>query len=165
MTAEDEHEESEMVEHAGDDTAFEVHDNQRDEDQLEEIDEDTLDKNRSDYMDVVSEDVGDPDEELASGSDVFCQQTRSFAVARDVVRRMRVSRGSYKISHPQAFEPCLSKGKGRGKKATTKMGNRKAKAKQRTTDRLSVKARARTVGVKLQLATVVFGKPHGRTAT
>ena len=71
VTAEDEGGEPEAEEFGGDDTAFEVQDNWWDEDQLEEIDEDTDDNLMTDYVNVVSQDVEDPDEELAAAIEVF----------------------------------------------------------------------------------------------
>ena len=146
VIAEDEHDESEVEEFGGDDTAFEVHDNWWDEDQLEEIDEDTLDNLMSDYANFVSEDVEDLDEELAAAIDVFALQKRSFAEGRDMVSRLRVSRGYCPISRSPAFEPGRSKSKGRGEVQNQDV-ERKGQDKG-TRYRLSVKATARTVGAK-----------------
>ena len=99
---------------------------------MKEIDDDTLDNTMSDYVNVVSEDVEGPDKEPAAAIDVFAQQTRSFAEARDMVRRMRVSRGHYPISRSPAFEPGRFKGKGRGKRGMN--NNKKSNVKGETKD-------------------------------
>ena len=123
VTAEDEYDEPETEEFGGDETALEVHENWWDEDQLEEIDKDTIDNFMSDNLDVVSADVEDPDKtagKLTAAKDVSAQQTRSFAEARDMVRRMRVLRRYYPISRSPAFERSRSKGRLKNKNGKSK---------------------------------------------
>ena len=83
-------------------------------DNLEE-NEDVLDSLMNDDVNAASQDVEGLDEELIEAIDVFTQTMRSFAEARDMVRRLRVSRGCCPSVHPLVLDR-RSKGKGRGKK-------------------------------------------------
>ena len=81
-----------------------------------DVDEDQIDCLLHDYVDALTEDLEDPDEELIAAADIFANGARSFAEARDIVRRMRVSRGYYPMARNSGFQ----KGKGGGKKGGKK---------------------------------------------
>ena len=89
-----------------------------------EVDENEFDYLVYDYVQALTEDVEDTgeDQELCAACDVLATQARSFAEAKDIVRRMRVSRGYYPIARmptvERPFQPDGKnrKGKGKGKK-------------------------------------------------
>ena len=89
-----------------------------DDDDWCEVNEDEVDFLMNDYVDAVTEDLEEPDDEMIAATEIFANGVRSFAEARDIVRRMRTSRGYY----PQARQPGFpndggkkGKGKYRGK--------------------------------------------------
>ena len=129
----DAHSIADMKFHASDFLACGAHGNWLGDDQLEEIDEDVLDSLMNDDVKAVSEDVEGLDEELIEAVDVFAQTMRSFAEARDVVRRLRVSRGYCPIARPLVFDR-RSKGKGRGKKDKGKCGKLYGKGQTKDTE-------------------------------
>ena len=117
----------------GDDAACGAHGNWLGDDQLEDIDEDILDSLMNDDVNAVSEDVEGLDEELIGAIDVFAQTMRSFAEARDMVRRLRVSRGYCPIARLLVLDR-RSKGKGRGKKDKGKCGKLYGKGQTKDTE-------------------------------
>ena len=59
------------------------------------MNEDEVDYLMNDYVDALTEDLEEPDDEMIAATEIFANSVWSFTEARDIVRRMRTSRGYY----------------------------------------------------------------------